>query len=330
MNDDTIPLEDVPAYIDALRERAERAEAEADALRGERDTKQAIIQAIADDFDTEPQHIGKAIRALRAALKLATHKVLTCGVAADHPDAGLSSTGVYGGEWDSPQAQRVRKLRANYEALRARLEAQPVGVFDKRGGALWLDREQWGIVMDALIEHRDSATKRKGANEASNSDARAETCLDVIGMIGAACAAPAITPPPAAPTPSTLGADSAQGGEVPLWMRCWACEEPSLKGQLFCAAHIDEALAALARADTPALPNPQSDDSAQGGDHDEEYVERFAQTLRDADARGLMEFYPPWSALWESQREEYRSRARLVIAALSTTTPARGDEDTSP
>jgi len=61
-------------------------------------------------------------------------------------------------------------------------------VWDLRGGPLWLDREQWGIVTDALIEHRASATARKGANSASNSDVRAEMCVQIIQTINTAAA----------------------------------------------------------------------------------------------------------------------------------------------
>lgn len=55
---------------------------------------------------------------LESECQLATHKVITCGVAARHPDAALASTGAYAGEWDSPQAQEVRDLRADRDRLR--------------------------------------------------------------------------------------------------------------------------------------------------------------------------------------------------------------------
>ena len=63
-------------------------------------------------------------KALGAELKLTTLKVLTCGVAASHPDPALSSREKdYGGPWDSPQAQAVRALRAERDALREALIA---------------------------------------------------------------------------------------------------------------------------------------------------------------------------------------------------------------
>lgn len=51
-------------------------------------------------------------------------KLLTCGVAATHPDPELSSRQKdYGGKWDSPQAEDVRKLRAERDQLRAELDS---------------------------------------------------------------------------------------------------------------------------------------------------------------------------------------------------------------
>ena len=51
---------------------------------------------------------------------LEQHKVITCGVAASHPDPALSAT--YQPEWQSPQAEEVRKLRASRDALRKLVE----------------------------------------------------------------------------------------------------------------------------------------------------------------------------------------------------------------
>jgi hypothetical protein len=52
-----------------------------------------------------------------------------------------------------------------------------------RGFAIWFDRETWGIITDALIEHRASAQGRKAANAASTSDVRAEMCAEAIAEI---------------------------------------------------------------------------------------------------------------------------------------------------
>ncbi len=66
--------------------------------------------------------IVAGLKAWKAEVELTTHKIITCGVAASHPDANLSRTQAYGGKWDSPQAQKVRELRDERDALRA---AQP-------------------------------------------------------------------------------------------------------------------------------------------------------------------------------------------------------------
>lgn len=59
-------------------------------------------------------------KAWKADNHLITHKLLTCGVAASHPDANLSKRQAdYGGKWDSPAAQDVRKLRSSYISLEA-------------------------------------------------------------------------------------------------------------------------------------------------------------------------------------------------------------------
>ena len=63
------------------------------------------------------------IAELRKALNLATHKCITCGVAASHPDPKLTTTGAYATKWDSQQAQQVRALREERDRLRAALTA---------------------------------------------------------------------------------------------------------------------------------------------------------------------------------------------------------------
>lgn len=62
------------------------------------------------------------IAGLRSELQLATHKLLTCGVAARHPDTSLSRReSDYGGKWNSPQAESVRQLRQQRDELLAEL-----------------------------------------------------------------------------------------------------------------------------------------------------------------------------------------------------------------
>lgn len=72
---------------------------------------------------------------LRASLKLMEHKVITCGVAATHPDAALTLRADYM-KWNSPQAEAVRALRADRDELRAERERtawQPIDTAPKDG-----------------------------------------------------------------------------------------------------------------------------------------------------------------------------------------------------
>ena len=62
------------------------------------------------------------LAALHTELELLTHKLITCGVAASHPDANLAHTKAYAKQWNSPQAEDVRILRADRDALRAECE----------------------------------------------------------------------------------------------------------------------------------------------------------------------------------------------------------------
>lgn len=62
------------------------------------------------------------LAALSAELNLRTHQVITCGVAASHPDANLSRTGAYAGKWNSAQAEEVRVLRDQLSAASAQGE----------------------------------------------------------------------------------------------------------------------------------------------------------------------------------------------------------------
>lgn len=48
---------------------------------------------------------------LRKELNLTRHKVITCGVVAEHPDQQLTEAGAYATEWNSAQAEAVRRLR---------------------------------------------------------------------------------------------------------------------------------------------------------------------------------------------------------------------------
>lgn len=60
---------------------------------------------------------------LREELKLMVHRVITCGVAASHPNANLTrEKRCYSETWNSQQAEKVRELRADRDRLRAVVE----------------------------------------------------------------------------------------------------------------------------------------------------------------------------------------------------------------
>ena len=67
--------------------------------------------------DEEIAELRKALDSYAQINQLLTHKIITCGVAASHSDAGLSRRGAYAGKWNSPQAEEVRALRDKYDAL---------------------------------------------------------------------------------------------------------------------------------------------------------------------------------------------------------------------
>lgn len=58
-------------------------------------------------------------------LTVATRKVICCGVAATNPNAELTRMPPYSTIWDSPQAEDVRRLRAERDALRAIVDKLP-------------------------------------------------------------------------------------------------------------------------------------------------------------------------------------------------------------
>lgn len=82
----------------------------------------SVHAEFAQQLEKELIRATAELAAVKAALNLTTHKLITCGVAADHPDARLAHTKAYADKWDSPQAQSVRKLRAERDALRADAE----------------------------------------------------------------------------------------------------------------------------------------------------------------------------------------------------------------
>lgn len=75
----------------------------------------------------------------------------------------------------------------------ARVPADPERpiLADTRGATVWFSREDWGVVIDALIEHTASAQRRKAGNSESTSDVRVEACGRMIGALTSALADPA-------------------------------------------------------------------------------------------------------------------------------------------
>lgn len=69
-----------------------------------------------DDI-TALEVIRAGIQKLEESVALLTHKLVTCGVAANHPNAVLTEFGAYKEKWDSPQVQAVRDLRHERDRL---------------------------------------------------------------------------------------------------------------------------------------------------------------------------------------------------------------------
>lgn len=162
----------------------------------------------------------RAITALRVTLfgvecwlpsSIAKSVELACAPQPERPQGGVSGWSVVPDELDEAMVQGTLAITgANITATElheiwaallltrpippktaTQQPAQAVGeAWDGRGGPLWLDREQWGIVVDALIEHSASATARKSANSESNSDTRAGIANALIAKINAAALAP--------------------------------------------------------------------------------------------------------------------------------------------
>jgi hypothetical protein len=66
----------------------------------------------------------------KAECDLNLHRVLTCGVAAEHPNADLTRTGAYAEKWNTKQAESVRSLRTRADKAEAEC-ARMKPLFDK-------------------------------------------------------------------------------------------------------------------------------------------------------------------------------------------------------
>ena len=80
--------------------------------------------------------------------------------------------------------KRLTEFKINVRAdIAAEVQA---ATWDEVGGSMWFDRHQWGVIIDGLVLQRAEALTRKESNEYSNSDERAEMCVDLIRQINAA------------------------------------------------------------------------------------------------------------------------------------------------
>ena len=97
-----------------------------------------------------------------------THQVICCGVAATHPDPLLTTRGAYAGRWNSNQAESVRQLRAERDALRAALAdaAQSLETIAKNAGKK-LDSEGQENMLAHHDQVRGYANSRAGAARAA-------------------------------------------------------------------------------------------------------------------------------------------------------------------
>jgi len=108
------------------RRTAEKCCSEKLIAEGQRDEAQAECERLRDRH-AELQSEYDQLRAemeknpWRAECKLREHQLITCGVAATHPDPNLTRTGAYAAKWDSQQAQEVRQLRQERDETRAAL-----------------------------------------------------------------------------------------------------------------------------------------------------------------------------------------------------------------
>lgn len=82
-------------------------------------TPPAPQPAPVDEREAEIAELRAEVLAWRKQCDRLTHQVICCGVAASHPDATLTTRGAYAGKWNSGQAEEVRKLRAERDALAA-------------------------------------------------------------------------------------------------------------------------------------------------------------------------------------------------------------------
>jgi DNA-directed RNA polymerase alpha subunit len=103
------------------------------------------------------------------------HQVITCGVAASHPDPNLTLTRAYANKWSSAQAEAVRKLRADSNAEIAALKSAMRKALDemKLANRTMLSEAGMGII-DAMLIEQFGALINEATNDAVLSTKGAE------------------------------------------------------------------------------------------------------------------------------------------------------------
>ena len=99
-----------------------KAQAEACAQKHERPMRTLHDQDVVAYQAEEIAELRAQVSGWRRQCDTLTHQVICCGVAASHPDATLTMLGAYAGKWNSAQAEQVRKLRAERDALSRQLD----------------------------------------------------------------------------------------------------------------------------------------------------------------------------------------------------------------
>lgn len=83
------------------------------------DYARAAVLADRERLKAEISELEAERDSYKAEAELNMHRVITCGVAARNPDPELTRRGEYADKWNTDQAESVRKLREERDALMA-------------------------------------------------------------------------------------------------------------------------------------------------------------------------------------------------------------------
>jgi hypothetical protein len=182
------------------REAAHRAEVER--LTRERDVGIEKLASIGPRWDALECERDAALARAESAERERDemlHKVITCGVAASHPDPGLASRGIYAGAWDSPQAEEVRTLRRERDEARAALVHGTEDALRAMDRTALLAAEQSALAALARVEELEGALRRS-LNDGC--DLRLEQIRALLAKGAPSVAAPPATAPATATAPA--------------------------------------------------------------------------------------------------------------------------------